>query len=850
MKKIVVATLAHVDAGKTTLSESMLYLSQTIRNFGRVDHRDSFLDFEEQERARGITIYAKESRISIGDDTLVFIDTPGHVDFGNEMQRCLPALDYAILIISGIDGIQAHSETIYRLLKEEHIPLFVFVNKMDIAYRSKEEIMDELKTKLDSSCVDFTQDDFYEDCATSSESLLEQYLETGMIEDEAMAMAIANKELIPVFFGSALKHEGVNELMQALIRYSLQRYYPQDFGAFVYKISHDDKGQKLTHLKVSGGVLQAKMKVNEQEKIDQVRQYHGSKYEVVNEVVAGDTCVVSGLDSFKVGDGLGNDCGYHILSASPLMNYHMVLPKNVDPFLMMRKLKPLMLEDPQLEITYHPRKEEIRISIMGEVQMEILKQKILKLCGVEVEFDEGMIAYKETIRESVEGVGHYEPLRHYSEVHIRIDPLPLGSGIEYASEVSQDVLERHWQRLILNHMKEKNHVGVLAGFPLTDVRLTLVSGKAHLKHTEGGDFREATYRAIRQGLMKANSVLLEPYYHFKIEVAHDYFSKVFFDLEQMEAVIAKSEASGEVMVIEGKASVAALASYPLRLRTITKGSGKISCDEVTYHEANHMQEVVDSFKYDAVSDLENPCGSVFCEHGSAKYVEWNKVEEYMHLPMQNSERSQNKLAHNPVKIDDDELKRVMARIYGPKKEVKKYKKPKVQEEYHGKGVEIKPVCMLVDAYNVIHDFNLIEDGDIASARDRLIDILCSYQGLRGCEMIAVFDAYKVERNTTTKQKVNNLHVIYTKKSQTADSYIEQATHHLSKDYQVIVVTSDALEQLIVVSQGAIRLSAREFKLEIDQRYQKEKEQLSANQPVFRNMALEKLREIKFDDDEK
>ncbi len=843
VKRLVLATLAHVDAGKTTLSESLLYLSSSIRQLGRVDHRNSFLDYDSEERNRGITIYNKESRIVNGEDTLIFIDTPGHVDFGSEMQRCLPVIDYAILLVSGIDGLQAHSETIYRLCEDEHIPLFIFVNKMDIAYQSEEALMKELRTKLSSHCVNFSnQETMMEEIAGCDEVAMEQFFENGEVKLETIQEMIVERTLFPVYFGSALKQIGIKELLDGLYRYTLARDYPDALQAYVYKISHDEKGQRLTHLKITGGKLQAKMKINQNEKVDQIRQYHGLKYQVVQEVEAGDTCCVCGLNQLQVRDTIRNE-GYYKPSAHGFMNYRMKLPLEQDPIEMMKKLKRLKDEDPDLQITYHESKKEIRLQVMGEVQMEILKQRILDLYHVEVDFDEGMVAYKESIVDSVEGVGHYEPLRHYSEVHIRLEPLPRGSGLQFDSEASLDQLERHYQRLILSHMKEKMHVGVLGGFPITDMKLTLLSGKAHIKHTEGGDFREATYRAIRHGLMKAQSVLLEPYYHFRIEVPQEFYAKVLYDLEMMHATIHKSEVQNDLMITYGEASVASLATYPIRLRSISKGKGMIQCNQVFYHEVSDQKAILQTLNYDPLSDLQNPCGSIFCEHGAAMFVECDKVEDHMHLPLAQNGRSKESLSHNPIKVDENDLKKIMEGLGGRNKAKKKYKKVSEESSYVAKKIEIKPQCILVDGYNIIFDWKLNKNDDIASARDQLIDMMCSYQALKKCELILVFDAYKVDNHQVKAHQVDNIHVIYTKKSQTADAYIEQATHRLSKDYQVLVASSDGLEQIIVAAQGAIRMSASEFLKEVNTAHEKVYRNLNENQPVFRHMALEVLRDL-------
>ena len=850
LKHIVIGILAHVDAGKTTLSEAMMYTSGAIRNFGRVDHKDAYLDYDQQERNRGITIYSKEAELTWKELRMSFVDTPGHVDFTSEMERTLPVLDYAILLISGLDGVQAHTKTIWNLLKAHHIPTFLFVNKMDITYQTKEELMQNIQTNLDAHCIDFQQD-YMEEVSMCEDALLEEYLQQGSLSEDTLCQAIANRQVFPCFFGSALKLDGIESLLDGLESLVQQPLYPEEFGARVYKISHDEQENKLTHVKVTGGVLKAKMKLSETEKVDQLRFYTGNKYEVIQEAKAGELCVIKGLKDYQIKDGLGFEEVASQQETSPVMNYHMVLPKGTDAFLMMRKLKPLMDEDPTLHIEYQEDKKEIRVQIMGEVQMEILRSEILSRFDVDVTFDEGMVNYKETILYPVEGIGHYEPLRHYSEVHILLEPLPTGSGIVIASEVGNDQLDRHWQRLIATHMAEKEHKGVLGGFPLTDVKMTLVSGRAHLKHTDGGDFRQATYRAIRQGLMKTESQLLEPYYQFRLEIPVEQISKAVYDLESMHASFTIDQQEDAYSIITGEASVQKMQSYPLEVRSYTRGKGKLSCRVDGYRPCVNQEELLLTMSYDPERDLQNPASSVFCSHGSGVIIPWFEVENYMHLPSYFQEKKESMMQHRQTKVDDKELQRVFESVYGKPKEKKKMKKtvqPKESVIYQ-KEVKILPECLLVDGYNMIHGWEQLKGlatDHIDAARDRLIDALNNYQGYHKCEVIVVFDAYKRKQHAASITKQGNVHVVFTKTSQTADSYIEMTTHKLAKDYRIRVATSDGLEQLIVIGQGASRVSAREFEQEVDRIHALSLEEYHKNQPSFRHHALEKIRDYQDD----
>ena len=857
LKHIVIGILAHVDAGKTTLSEAMMYTSGAIRSFGRVDHKDAYLDYDAQERERGITIYSKEAELTWHDLTMSFVDTPGHVDFTSEMERTLPILDYAIIIVSALDGVQAHTKTIWNMLKAYHIPVFVFVNKMDITYSTREELIHNMQRELDAHCIDFEQeqDQLLEEVSMCDDALLDAYFNNGTIRDEELSQAIAQRRVFPCFFGSALKLDGIKRLLDGLEMYVTQPLYPSEFGAKVYKISHDEQNNRLTHVKVTGGVLKAKMKLSESEKVDQLRSYSGHKFEIIQEAQAGELCVIKGLKEIQVKDGLGFEEVDHHQESEAVMNYHLVLPKGSDAFVVMRDLKPLMDEDPTLHITYREDKKEIRVQIMGEVQMEILKEAIMNRLGIEVGFDEGMVNYKETILHPVEGVGHYEPLRHYSEVHILLEPLPAGSGIVIASEVGNDCLDRHWQRLIATHMAEKEHVGVLGGYPLTDVKMTLVSGKAHLKHTDGGDFRQATYRAIRQGLMKCECQLLEPYYDFRLEVPVAQISKAIFDLEAMHASFEIEQQEQEYAIIKGAASVDQMRAYPLQVRSYTKGKGKLLCRLDGYRPVCNQEDLLMQMTYDPLRDVKNPCSSVFCIHGSGVIVPWDEVENYMHLPSYFQQRASHTMQHRPTKVDDEELKRVFESIYGKPKEKKKVKKiePMKPSIINQKEVKILPECLLVDGYNMIYAWSSLKElarDHIDAARDRLIDALNNYQGYHKCEVIVVFDAYKRKQQGVTITKQGNVHVVFTKTSQTADSYIEMSTHKLAKDYRIKVATSDGLEQLIVIGQGASRISAREFEQEVMKNHNMSIAEYHKNQPAFRHQALAQIRDFNKNESEK
>lgn len=851
MKNIIIGTLAHVDAGKTTLSESMLYTSGSIRKIGRVDHKDSFLDFNEQERGRGITIYAKEAAFTYKDTQFTLVDTPGHVDFSCEMERALQIIDYAIVLISGLDGVQPHSETIWKLLEHYHIPTFVFVNKMDISHKSKEELMQNLKLSLSDNCVCFQDENFMEEAACANESMMEYFMENMTLETSQLQQAIVERQLFPVYFGSALKGSGVENFLEGMSTYSVVKKYPEEFGALVYKITHDENGNKLTHMKIMGGSLKAKQKLSESEKVDQIRFYSGVKFNVLNEVQAGNVCAVKGLKNIMAGEGLGISKSAKEPVLAPFMNYHMVLPKQVDPIVMMKNLEQLALEDPQMHFYFDEDTQEIRVELMGEIQIDVLKNQIANRFGINIDFDHGKIRYKESILEAVEGVGHFEPLRHYAEVHVLLEPMPLGSGLSFASSCPQDQLSLNWQRLILSHMEEKEHKGVLSGSPICDMKITLLNGKAHLKHTEGGDFRQATYRAIRNGLKRAQSILLEPYYQFRLEVDNDCLSKAIFDIESMDGSFTMTTPNNEITILTGEAPVRLMQNYQKEVNIYTKGKGKFFATLKNYQPCKNQEKILETIYYDSEKDFRNPTGSVFCAHGAGFYVPWDEVENHMHLPysyFKTDKPLRSSYMNNKYSVDDEEVKRIFNSITGGEKRKKYVEKPKKVEGVKEKVApqKILPPAMLIDGYNIIHDWDELKEiasENIDAARDRLIDILASYQGYRDILMIVVFDAYKREEHFETIEKKGNLHIVYTKTAQTADSYIEKSAHKMAKDYKITVATSDGLEQLIVSGAGALRMSARELYREVKHTLRTREEEMKLNNMRRRNMPLNELRKL-------
>lgn len=849
MKKIVIGILAHVDAGKTTLSESMLYLSGCIRQLGRVDHKDAFLDYDQLEKNRGITIFSKQATINWKDVELTLIDTPGHVDFSAEMERTLQILDYAIIVINGLDGVQAHTETIWHLLKHYHIPTFIFVNKMDLSHLSIQELLYQLQQQLDEHCIHFGNQDshFYENIALCDEKVLDEYLSHSSISIQTIASMIQKEQVYPCFFGSALRLKGISEFLDALQMYTIQPSYPSEFGARVYKITHDQHGNQLTHMKITGGSLRVKETIRD-EKVDQIRIYSGLKYDMVKEVSAGIVCAIKGLASILPGDGLGFEHSLEEPLLSSYMNFRVVLPTECDHHTMLENLQQLSKEDPTLHVIYHQQLNEIRIQLMGHIQIEILKHIIYERYGVHVEFDEGRVLYKETIIESVEGVGHYEPLHHYAEVHLLLEPGERGSGLQFMTDISEDILSRNWQRLILTHLKEKEHIGTLIGAPITDIKITLLSGKAHLKHTEGGDFRQATYRAIRHGLKKAKSILLEPYYQFQLEIPAEYLSRALFDIEEMKGQFEVSDSSQSHAIIKGIAPISTMQNYQSEVIAYTKGKGRLFCTLKDYRPCHNQEEVIKEMNYNSESDLDNPTGSVFCSHGAGFTVAWNEVENYMHIPycyQTKATMSSLPSSYTTSLSEDEELEAIFTRTYGPieRKTSRQlgYTKPslkKVSEQ------SCKPACLLVDGYNVIHTWDELRDmakENLEGARLRLMDMMCNYQGYKNCLLILVFDAYKVKGNMGSSQKYHNIYVVYTKEAQTADMYIERATHQMANDYQITVATSDALEQLITSGAGAYRMSSRELKIDLDYMNQTKQEEYRNKQEKSRNFLLEDVK---------
>lgn len=850
MKNIVMGILAHVDAGKTTLSESMLYLSGTVRKLGRVDHKDAFLDTYALERDRGITIFSKQAVFSLGNKKVNLLDTPGHVDFSAEMERTLQVLDYAVLVISGADGIQGHTETLWKLLKLYDIPTFIFINKMDQQGTDQAALLSELKERLDEGCIAFGKEESIEtleELAMTDEKVLDYFMEHESIRKEDICRLIKKRRVFPCYFGSALKLEGVQELLYGFERYMEPYTGTEEFGAKVFKISRDDKGERLTFLKVTGGKLVVKMPVNlvdKEEKVNQIRIYSGAKYETVNEVGAGGVCAVTGLVSSYIGQGFGVEKGTAAPFLEPVLTYQMILPDGADTTKVLRELKQLEEEEPLLNIVWNPALEEIHVQLMGEVQTEILKTMIAERFHLDVEFGTGKIVYKETIKNPVVGVGHYEPLRHYAEVHLKMEPLEAGSGLVFDADCSEDVLDRNWQRLILTHLQEREHPGVLTGSPITDMKITIVAGRAHLKHTEGGDFRQATYRAVRQGLKSAESILLEPWYSFVLEVPSDQVGRAMSDIGQMNGSFEGPEAEDKqgMVRLTGTAPASEMRDYQREVWAYTKGRGRITFTLKGYEPCHNAEEVIEQIGYDSERDIDNPTGSVFCAHGAGFLVKWDEVPEYMHIKEDFLSEGSDEISEEEQTItenahfgnssyssgygDDPELLAIMEREFGSKQKERDrysgYRKQTVSAPMPRKTVikdtEPKKEYLLVDGYNVIfawEELNELAKASIDAARNKLMDILSNYQGFTGCTLILVFDAYKVKGSQGEVQKYHNIYVVYTKEAETADQYIEKTTHEIGRKYKVTVATSDALEQVIVMGQGAYRISARDFYEEVE-----------------------------------
>lgn len=892
-KRICMGILAHVDAGKTTLSEGILYLTGGLRKLGRVDHGDAFLDNFALERSRGITIFSKQAVFPLGETEVTLIDTPGHVDFSAEMERALWVMDYAVLVVSGADGIQGHTETLWRLLKAYQIPTFIFVNKMDQEGTDREALLTELKKNLDDGCIAFDgfarddgeqhagteggaagaehdhdevlisadSEDILEEIAMCDEEVLESYMETGTIRKRDVIRLIDERKIFPCFFGSALKLSGVEQLLGGLEQFTRMPEYPDAFAAKVFKISRDEQGNRLTHVKITGGRLKVKTSFGEKEKVDQIRVYSGAKYTLQDEAEAGMVCALTGLSETAAGHGLGEEKDLEAPLLEPVLSRSVILPEGTDVPKALRQLKQLEEEDPLLHVVWNSRLEEIQMQLMGEVQTEVLKSMIADRYQMDVEFGAGRIMYKETIANTVTGVGHYEPLRHYAEVHLRMEPGERGSGLVFASDCSEDVLDGNWQRLILTHLMEKEHPGVLAGMPITDMKITLTAGKSHLKHTEGGDFRQATYRAVRQGLMQAESVLLEPWYVFRLELPAEQVGRAMADIQKRYGTFEAPLMEGERAILSGRAPVSEMLDYPAEVQSYTGGRGRLALRLEGYYPCHNQEEVLADIGYDSEGDVDNPSGSIFCSHGAGFFVPWDQVPDYMHIkekipgagnmpddaganvsPSGANASDEGGASCASSYIEDKELEAIFLREFGSKKQqedsYRGYRNRSVRASAgtssagtsggrkNAKGTvsgmlydpDGEKQYLLVDGYNIIFAWDFLKElseVNLEAARGKLMDILCNYQGFTGFTLIVVFDAYKVKGNPGEVFKYHNIHVVYTKEAETADQYIEKTTHELGHKHRVIVATSDSLEQVIVMGQGARRLSAADFLEEVE-----------------------------------
>lgn len=883
MKNIVAGILAHVDSGKTTLSEAMLYQAGQIRKLGRVDHQDTYLDTDSQEKDRGITIFSKQAELAYADMHIALLDTPGHVDFGTEMERTLQVLDYVVLVINGMDGVQSHTETLWKLLERYGIPVFIFVNKMDMTGYDRDYLMDNIRHRLSDGCVDFLCEDSGEQIAMCDEAMLEHFLETGANDEQDVVNAIAGRKLFPCYFGSALKNEGVSELLDGMNRYVVEPVRGEEFGARVFKIGRDDKGERLTYIKVTGGVLKLKDVLtlrNSQgeeshEKVNQIRVYSGAKYDMVTQVPAGCVCAVPGLVNTYGRQGIGACPDGELPSLEPVLSYKVMYPTDVDAVTMVSKLRLLEEEDPQLQVQWNETAGEIYIKVMGQVQLEVVAQMVRDRFGIAITYGQGRISYKETIAAPVMGVGHFEPLRHYAEVHLLLEPMENGSGMCFDSICSEDVLDKNWQRLILTHLQEREFRGVLTGSPITDMKISITAGRAHQKHTEGGDFRQATYRAVRQGLMMAESVLLEPVYAFKIEVPQEYAGRVLADIVKMSGTMDGQEISGETTVITGHAPVYTMREYYSELTAFSRGTGRLQVDIDGYQPCHNTEEVLAERHYDPELDRFNPSSSVFCAHGAGYLVDWYDVYENMHVKEDPGFEISGQLGYtedgyamdipvnrpgksvSEMSITDEELSEIFARTFGGDYKDKdvalngrfrrttseykvngQYNKSQSRDRQPGNGplVGSRPAdrgiatpgafkrrkngedYVIVDGYNVIFAWDTLRElleHNIDSARGKLMDILSNYQGYMNCKLIVVFDGYKVKDNKGERFPYDDIEVVYTKEGETADAHIEKLTHELARKHKVTVVTSDGLEQIVTMGQGAIRMSSRDFKAEVE-----------------------------------
>lgn len=837
MKKETFAILAHVDAGKTTLSEAMLFHAGVIKKMGRVDKADSFLDYDIQERKRGITIFSKEFSFVYQNTQMNFIDTPGHNDFSCEMERALQVLDYAILVISAKDGIQSHTKTIWKLLQTYRIPTFIFVNKMDSTHFTKEEIINDLQKELNENCFSF-DDTFLENISLINDELLEKYLNQELTKEDIQKL-IFSRQVYPVFFGSALKDEGIESFMKALDLYTCKKEAIDTLSGIVFKKSFF-KQKQLTYLKITGGTLHVKDLIGES-KVDEIRIYTGQGYQNIQVGHAGDIVACLGLDDLPIGYTFGKQEKIEQNILKPFMSYQINIPETVEKSKAIQQIMTMGKEDPSLQFEYNQQLGILSVKIMGEIQLDTLQNMILERYGFLIQYDEGKITYLETITKKVEGVGHFEPLRHYAEVHILLEPLKRGSGLVFENKCQRNTLPINFQNLVLTHLQEIQHRGVLTGAPITDMKLTLVTGKSHLKHTEGGDFREATYRAIRHGLKKAESVLLEPYYEFEMIVNNEASSKVIYDLDTFHGDYQISY-DHDLTCIKGKAPVRYLMNYQKDFLSITKGTGKLFYQMDGYFECLDQDKIVEEIGYNSEEDILFPTGSIFCKHGAGFYVPYDEVENYMHVPYV-YQKNKPKQTHTSYKVDDKELEEIFIRTYGPiKRRLSKEMNRKIEEQTEEKRT-ILPECLLVDGYNIIFswdELNQLSKTNLDHARNRLIEILNNYQGYRKCLLIVVFDAYKIKKNIGSIEKNDNIYVVYTKEAQTADNYIEKVTHDLAQNYRVYVATSDALEQTIVSSKGAMRISAREFEMVVKETHENALKEFNRKNKQMKNYLLEDL----------
>ena len=837
-KHICVGMLAHVDAGKTTLSEGILFQSGTTRSLGRVDHGDAFLDTYELEKDRGITIFSKQAVFTLGEDaeqkTITLLDTPGHMDFSAETERTLQVLDYAVLIISGPDGTKGQVQTLWQLLDRYKVPVFLFINKMDQQGAVLSDVMEELQKNLSSRCVLADSEEFFEKAALCDEELLETYLETGTVSQKALAELVRGRKLFPCFAGSALKMEGIDEFLAGLNSLTVCGKHPEEFGARIYKISRDEQGNRLTHMKITGGTLSVKQQIGE-DKVNQIRIYSGRKFAAVQSVSAGAVCAVTGLSDTFCGQGLGFEPAGRKPYLDTVLNYQVQLPEDWEMQEAFKSFQQLEEEIPELHAAWDAETKQLTVRMMGEIQGEILKKVTEERFGRKIDFGEEKILYKETITKTVEGVGHFEPLRHYAEAHILMEPLPAGSGVIFDTACSEDELDRNWQNLILTHLAERQHPGVLTGAPVTDIKFTLVSGRGHLKHTEGGDFRQATYRAVRQGLRKGESVLLEPYYKFRLELPSDYVGRAMNDIQNMSGTFEPTESAGDLSVLTGDAPVAEMNGYHKDVISYTKGRGRLYCNLKGYFPCHNQEAVISSSGYDPDRDIENPCGSVFCSHGAGVNVPWNEVEDHMHIPLSYSPKEDKDSAQNAAHIpshrrsySDEELEAVFRQTYGISgRDNGKFRKssriiradtgisgPKVQSGYNKADAE---EVLLIDGYNMIfawEELSDMADLSLESARNLLVETLCSYQSYWGKRTIVVFDAYRQPGNIGMTENILGVEVVYTKEGQTADQYIEKFVLKHVKKMRITVATSDGLEQMMIFGQGALRMSARELRQKV------------------------------------